>query len=272
MSSIRCPQCNLINFATAVACKRCGHFFQAVGEFTQNSRQFAASDEAQNPYAGTHTNFNASPQKVFQPSQYQNYSGRKQKIGLALASMIIGIVGCFLTAPVGLILGIVALVKARRYPNLYGGKGFAIAGVALNAFGLLIVPLVLAIAVPNIMASYRASNEAVAVATIHRLAAAEDKFRATMFRCGDIKSLIATRLIDVDLASEEKNGYRFTIANLPENGCEIHAMPISASYGDRSFFYSTEDGVLRAAKNNGKPASKNDPPVSSQERTESSRK
>jgi type II secretory pathway pseudopilin PulG len=178
--------------------------------------------------------------------------------------MVLGLVGCLLTAPIGLILGIIAVVKANRYPREYGGKGFAIAGIALNSLGLLFVPIILAIAIPNLLAARRAANEASAIRTVRTLAQAEQSYMTSMSgKCGDIQSLIAGKLIDVSLANNEKNGYRFMVVNFPAGGCEIHATPLTTSHGTRSFYYSTLDETIRAADKKGLAADANDLPLDS---------
>lgn len=183
---------------------------------------------------------------------------------MALTSMILGLVGCLLTAPVGLILGIVALRKSNRNPSEYGGKGFAIAGIILNLLGILFLPIVAAIAIPNLLAARRAANESSAIATLRTITTAEEKYMSSMVgRCGDLQSLIAGKLLDVSLADNEKNGYRFMVVSFPAGGCEIHATPVSASTGSRSFYYSTEEGLIRAANKNGLPADASDSPLES---------
>jgi hypothetical protein len=282
MSTIRCPQCNLTNFATAVACKRCGYFFQPLPEGTTVNpaaaeTSFGAGEpppgfnEFQN--GGASAGYAPQPpfgaastppprQNYYQP-QYQTYQTAKQKSGLAIASLVLGVIGCFFTSPIGLILGIVAMVKARRHPHQYGGKGLAIAGIVLNGLGLLFLPVIAAIAIPNLLAARRAANEGSAVKIVHTLASAEQVYMGSMNgKCGDIQALIATKLVnDLSLAKNEKNGYRFLVINLPAGGCEIHATPLSTSQGTRSFFYSTEDNVIRAAKKNGLPADRKDLPL-----------
>jgi type II secretory pathway pseudopilin PulG len=183
---------------------------------------------------------------------------------MAITSLVLGIVGCFLTAPVGLILGIVSLVKANRRPNEYGGKGFAIAGIALNAVGLLILPIIAAIAIPNLMAARRSANEASAIATIRTISSAEQVYTATVGkRCGDLKTLAAANLVDPTIAAGERSGYRFMVVALPTAGgdCAIHATPLSPSHGTRSFYFSSEDGEIRAAAKNGAHASEIDAPI-----------
>jgi hypothetical protein len=59
--------------------------------------------------------------------------------GLAIASLLIGVVGLFTVglfgvgAVLGLILGIVAYARASRSPDAYAGRGIAVVGIALNA-------------------------------------------------------------------------------------------------------------------------------------------
>ncbi|HEX8738391.1 MAG TPA: DUF4190 domain-containing protein, partial [Pyrinomonadaceae bacterium] len=272
MSTIRCPQCNLTNFATAVACKRCGYFFQppaegaAVPEMEPAQASFGGEQQAFNEFPNAAQPVNYSPQPQFPPpprqnyyqqqQQYQSYQSSKQKSGLAIASMVIGILsvvlGClggFIIAPIGLILGIVALVKSNRRPSEYGGKGFAIAGIVTCGLLTITLPVILAIVIPNLLAARRAANEGSAIATIRTLADAEQKYMASTYgKCGDIQVLIAGKLVnDLSLAKNEKNGYRFMVVNLPTGGCEILATPLTTSHGTRSFYYSTEDRVIRAA-------------------------
>ena len=79
---------------------------------------------------------------------------RERRAGLAIASLVLGIVG-FCTVGiagiVGVILGIVALVKASHEPQVDRGRGFAIAGIVTGAVSLLMVlPLMVAILLPSL--------------------------------------------------------------------------------------------------------------------------
>ncbi len=79
--------------------------------------------------------------------------------GLAIASLICGIAGLCtlgLSAVVGLILGIVALLGIRKSAGQVAGKGFAIAGIVISAglLLLLLVLLLLALMVPAIMPAF----------------------------------------------------------------------------------------------------------------------
>ena len=65
------------------------------------------------------------------------------KKGLAITSLVLGILSTatclvFLTGIPALITGIMALNRARRQPAEYGGRGLAIAGIALGAAGIML--------------------------------------------------------------------------------------------------------------------------------------
>ena len=79
---------------------------------------------------------------------------RERRAGLAIASLVLGIVGfCTIgiAGIVGVILGIVALVKASNEPQVDRGRGFAIAGIVTGAVSLLtVLPLMVAILLPSL--------------------------------------------------------------------------------------------------------------------------
>ena len=69
----------------------------------------------------------------------------QQRSGMAIASMVLGILSlvlCQVFGIVGLILGIMALGRTRRHPHQYGGRGHALAGLATSPVGLLPVILI----------------------------------------------------------------------------------------------------------------------------------
>jgi prepilin-type processing-associated H-X9-DG protein len=60
--------------------------------------------------------------------------------GMAIASLICGVLGCFgITAIVGLVLGIIALLKINRSEGRLGGFGIAVAGICVSGFMLISV-------------------------------------------------------------------------------------------------------------------------------------
>jgi hypothetical protein len=90
--------------------------------------------------------------------------------GLAIASLVLGGLGlpsCGLTALVGLILGIVALVKINRSQGAIGGSGLAIAGICVSGTLLLVgLPIQAALLLPAVA---RAKSKAQSVKCVSNL-------------------------------------------------------------------------------------------------------
>jgi len=110
-----------------------------------------------------------------------------QRQALAITSLVLGIASwplvCafglgILTAVVGIVCGIVALVKASRDPQQYGGKGLAIGGLATGGIVLLLVPIWAAIAIPSLLRARVAANEAGALGDVRTIVSAEAAYAA----------------------------------------------------------------------------------------------
>lgn len=288
MTSVKCSQCGLTNWLSAGECKRCRFVLQTAeshsNQNTSGEQNYHNPDQTAHQHSApppnfappsngySNSNYGQNNYQNYQPPNYQFRPTAEVKSGLAIASMVLGILG-FLTAfiliglvfaPIGLILGIVALVKIKKKPHLYGGQGFAIAGVILSSLVVLVLPIIAAIAIPNLLAARRAANEGAAISSLRTLSGAEQTMMSSKNGlCGDLKELAAAKLIDPVMANGEKSGYRFAVINVPKigGGCELHATPLSSSTGTRSFYFSTEDGEIRAGIKNGKYADKSDLPI-----------
>lgn len=242
-------------------------------------------NQSERSYQSSDRGLNQQFQAPYQPNYQFNHRNKLLKKKLAVYSMIFGILSfpianfavgtvlCIIGAllfgsigvalgfiiafsfiPTGLITGIVALVKANKSPYEYGGKGFAIAGIVLSGFSFLVVPIVIAIAIPNLLAARRAANEGSAISSLRDIAKAQTQFGETKYHCGDLNELGQNKLIDSVLAKGTKSGYIFFITRTP-NGCDIYAKPsvengISAT-GTRSFYFSLEEGKLRTSSDKG---------------------
>ncbi|OPZ83794.1 MAG: hypothetical protein BWY76_02119 [bacterium ADurb.Bin429] len=71
--------------------------------------------------------------------------------GLAVASLVLGLLGIFLsclTTLPGLILGIIALNQINQNPRELGGKGLAIGGIVTSACFMLLLPIMASILFP----------------------------------------------------------------------------------------------------------------------------
>jgi len=107
--------------------------------------------------------------------------------GYAIASLVLGIlsiptIGLLLVgAMASVILGVVALVKAGRQPQEYGGKGLAITGIVLSGVSILIMPvmigIVAAIAIPSFLRARVSANEAAAISDVRAVIVAEAAYQ-----------------------------------------------------------------------------------------------
>ena len=207
------------------------------------------------------------------PYQQSDQPEGQQK-GLAIAALTLGIIS-FLSfgllgvgAIVGIIISVKAMKRVSREPWKYGGRSMAIAGLVLNITALTsVVPglIMVAIAVPNLLASARAANEGSAMATLRRVASAEIEYRETFEKYGTLEELAAQNLIDSRLASGTKNGYHFTIELTTDasnaDGFAVMAVPVTYGSSGRRSFYIDESFVLRVSDNHGAPSTKMDTPL-----------
>ena len=253
MSSIKCSQCGLVNWSTQETCKRCAAPLDAAPAYHQNSY--------------TTGSYTAPPtgSGYAYPQSYQPYYGQpaNQKIGMAVASLVLSLIGCG-TAPIGLILGIIAYKKAKRYPMEYGGAGFAVAGIAISSVMMfLFIPIMAAIAIPNLLAARRAANEGSAISTLRTISIAESRYGTMQRRadCAELSELAAVNYVDSAVAKGEKSGYKFSIVKNYDGSCEMHAVPVSKSSGTRSFYISSTEGVIRGADKIGLKAGPDDPAI-----------
>jgi hypothetical protein len=90
--------------------------------------------------------------------------------GLAVTSLVLGVLGlftCGTTALFGLILGIMALVKAKQ-----GRNGIALAGVVVSAICILMIPIFAAMLLPALAAAKQKAHAINCVNNEHQLVVA----------------------------------------------------------------------------------------------------
>jgi len=111
---------------------------------------------------------------------------RPPRRGFAIASLVLGIlglptIGLFgIGAMVGIILGVIALVKAGRAPAEYGGRGMAVAGIALAVISILLTPvigIIAAIAIPSLLRARVSANEAAMIGDLRTVVSAEAAYQ-----------------------------------------------------------------------------------------------
>ena len=111
------------------------------------------------------------------PPPFPTPSGARLKTGLGIASLVLGllsIVTCFFTGLPAIITGHIARSRAKRYPDIYGGRGAALAGLILGYVFIFIWVAVLgAVIAPALAAGWpqfaRGQGRVPAVSCINNL-------------------------------------------------------------------------------------------------------
>jgi type IV pilus assembly protein PilA len=142
-------------------------------------------------------------------------------------------------------------------------KGFSLIELLIVVAIILIIA---AIAIPNLLRSKMAANEASAVASLRTLNTSSVAYSTTygsyptsltQFAPATTPSSTAADLVDSVLATGTKSGYTFSFSG---NGTQyvINADPVSVSTGQRHFF-TDQTLVIRA--NTSVTATANDTPI-----------
>src|SRR5262249_30470855 len=150
------------------------------------------------------------------------------------------------------------------------GKVMAIIGVGLNGFSMVVVlPIIAALAIPNLLASRIAANEASARATLRMIGSAEAQYQSTITngkQLGSIDQLVETGFLPGGI--ETKNGYKFEIKPTEiwarsgsEYRFEAFATPAAYNSSGRLSYYTCQDLVIRGADKSGKQAGSGDAPI-----------
>jgi len=130
-------------------------------------------------------------------------AGPAKNSGLAITSLVLGILGlftCGATALIGLILGIIATSKIKKSQGALGGGGMALAGIIVSAVFVLMIPIFAALLLPALaQANQKAQaincvNNVRQISTAMRLYAAvnKDRYPAAAFWCDTLRSYVGT--------------------------------------------------------------------------------
>jgi type II secretory pathway pseudopilin PulG len=286
MKSAKCPQCGFVGWADAESCKKCGapvvappadqNIFSPPPQHAADSHVVVATD---NHVAYNHVADNADEHQTYYYPPQTNPFPEELKNGWAIGALVSGLLNFLLFSilvlpPIaGIVISAVALKKIKRQPFEYGGHSMAVAGLALNiisAFALIPVLIIAAIAIPNLMAARRAANEGSAINALRNIHSAEMTYQATEGNgeFGDLAQLQRQNLINAQLASGARSGYKFDVDPTLKDfeghpAFAVVAVPIDyPATGKRSFFID-ETGVIRGEDNHGLEASRSAPPLRS---------
>lgn len=281
MNPQKCPQCNLMNFATAISCSRCGYLFQEVKKPMPPIRPGATAANL-NSHAGALANAKVSP-PANSPKPNVNYQHPLAKNNLPTvqqnsnlqqppkppqnqfqqkmpptSTQAGGVMGNTVEKKLAMAnvieeansAGLVVKILMLPFTVLRQIAGFAYSHKKVAA--LLLAPPAIGVAVgPNLLEAIKSANENSAIATIKVINQAQATFLTTKQRCGELKELEQAQLVDANVGSGVKSGYVFTVSkNL--DGCEIYAKPKVieglTSTGNRSFYFSSRDNTLRVSE------------------------
>ncbi len=250
---------------------------------------FCARCGANNPEDGSHcvqcgeamVRPGAAASPAVPPTAIPAPAGPPQTSGMAIASLVLGLL-CFIfpASLAAVILGHMARSQIRRSGGRQTGSGMALAGLVLGYTGVALVPLLIvaAIAIPGLLRSRVAANEATAVGCLRTFNTALVTYQASYARgyppsirelgpspAGTAPSPEAAQLIDETLASGQKSGYRFAYTAEDTDGdgkldaYAISAEPIASGQTGVRYFFTDQTGVIRYEA--GSPASAESAPL-----------
>ena len=108
-----------------------------------------------------------------------------------------------------------------------------------------IVMILSAVAIPGMKEAIMTSQHSAAVQTIRTIHATQAQFYSQFRRFAkDLGELASVRLMDREMASGERSGYRFSL-NGGESGYTIHADPLKDGQSGRIQYYSDDTLTVR---------------------------
>ncbi len=253
-------------------CTSCGH------EIQQSNVMFCPRCGLRVAPAGS-----PSPEWAVRASPSPGAPIAPETSGLAIGSLVCGILFFFLpTAIAAVVMGHISRAEIRRSEGRKSGAGMALAGLVLGYVGISIIPILIisAIAIPNLLRSRMAANEASAVGSLRTLNVAclsysesYARFPPTLANLGPpatgvSPSADAADLIDLALTSGIKSGYVFDYAvyrGFERDGKErpqtyaITATPGTPGTTGGRYFFTDQTGVIRAET--GRVATADSPPI-----------
>ncbi|MEP7338242.1 MAG: DUF4190 domain-containing protein [Acidobacteriota bacterium] len=183
-----------------------------------------------------------------------NFQPINPRKGLAIASLVLGIIsiptfGLFAVGGItGIILGAVALSKIKNNPQVYGGRGIAIAGIITSAVSLVLIfvlSILAAIALPKLQDNLKLGRETATINSLSRIHASQAQYSALNGKFGTLQELSQAGLIDAVYANGTAiSGYVYSSSEADAGKYCVQATRQggTAAYKD---FNVIEDGTIR---------------------------
>lgn len=123
-----------------------------------------------------------------------------------------------------------------------------------------IIGIIAALAVPNLVRTKSAANEASAISSVRALVTGQITYASTVGNSdfSGMEELVETGIIDSSLGSGIKDGYSFTVAANGRSGFTAIAVPVAIGTTGERGFYSDHTGVIRVSED-GSPPSEQSP-------------
>jgi len=189
--------------------------------------------------------------------------------GKAIASLVCGLFFLLFPAALGaVVLGHIARGDIRRSAGKLKGARMATAGLILGYIGVAVLPILIlmAIAIPNLLNTRVAANEASAAASMRTLATAiviydssYGKFPPDLKALGPeapgkTDSANAASLIDAELAEGVISGYKFTYQMSPDaSDFQIEAEPLVPGKTGLRYMWVDKTGEVQFSYTRDKP-------------------
>ena len=109
---------------------------------------------------------------------------QKQTVGVAIASLVLGILGMIMIGPLGsipaVICGHIALSRIKKNPDTLTGDGLALTGLILGyvqiGLMLMILPLLAAIAIPAVVKAKENAQRYSCFSNLHQIEFAKEQW------------------------------------------------------------------------------------------------